>query len=165
MEGDDAIGAFEQVLRLVAHEALRDHDLVVGRHVHEDEVVAIVIGVLQRAVVDGLEVHLHAGIEGLVHNLAGQHVLDRRAYKGGALARLDVLELDDLPQLAVQIEDGSVLDVVGSLCQNTHLFVRSLESYCIESHIEPTTLCQKPPTAATTPSYRARLPPCKPVRS
>ncbi len=55
MEGDDAVGAFEQVLGLIADQGLRDVDLVVSGHVHEHEVVAVLVGVLEVAVVDGLE--------------------------------------------------------------------------------------------------------------
>ncbi len=37
--------------------------------------------------------------------------------KAGPLPGLDVLELDDGPQLAIEVQDGTVLDVIGSLCQ------------------------------------------------
>jgi len=117
VEGHDAVGAFEQELGLVADQGLRNEDLVVGGHVHEDEVVAVFIGVLEVAVVDGFEFHLHARVEGLVDDLAGKHVLDGGAHEGGALARLDVLELDDGPQLAIEVQNRTVLDVIGSLCQ------------------------------------------------
>ena len=117
MEGDDAVGAFEQELGLVSDQGLRNENLIVGGHIHEHEIVAVLIGVLEVAVVDGLEIHLHARIEGLVDDLAGKHVLDGGAHEGGSLARLHVLELDDGPQLSVKVQDGTVLDVVGSLCQ------------------------------------------------
>jgi hypothetical protein len=39
-------------------------------------------------------------------------VLQRGAHEGAALAGLDVLELDDGPQLPVQVEHESVLQVV-----------------------------------------------------
>ena len=122
MEGDQAVGAFEQELGLVAQKGLRNHDLIVGGHVHEHEVVTVLVGVLESAVVHGLEFHLHARVEGLVDDLAGEHVLDGGAHEGGALARLDVLELHDGPQLPVEVQDGSVLDVVSSLCHVIHLF-------------------------------------------
>ena len=57
------------------------------------------------------------GNEGLVDDLAGENVLDGGAHEGGALARLDVLELDDGPQLAIEVQNRTVLDVIGSLCQ------------------------------------------------
>ena len=123
VEGHDAVGAFEQELGLVADQGLRNEDLVVGGHVHEDEVVAVFIGVLEVAVVNGFEFHLHAGIESLVDNLAREDILDGGAHESRALARLDVLELDDGPQLAIEVQDGTVLDVIGSLCQiNSPIF-------------------------------------------
>jgi hypothetical protein len=38
-------------------------------------------------------------------------VLQLRAHERAALAGLDVLELDDAPELAVDVEDDAVLDV------------------------------------------------------
>ena len=67
VEGDQAVGAFEQELGLVAQKGLRNHDLIVGGHVHEHEVVTVLVGVLESAVVHGLEFHLHARVEGLVN--------------------------------------------------------------------------------------------------
>ena len=122
VERHDAVGAFQQELGLIADEGLGDVDLIVGGHVHEDEVVAVLVGVLQVAVVNGLELHLHARVEGLVDDLAAQHVLDGGTHESWALARLDVLELRDGPQLAVQVQDGSVLDVIGSLCHSNSPF-------------------------------------------
>src|SRR3712207_7459988 len=51
--------------------------------------------------------------EGLVHDLAREHVLQRRPDERAALAGLDVLELGDGPELAVEVEDHAVLEVVG----------------------------------------------------
>lgn len=52
-------------------------------------------------------------VERLVDDLAGQHVLELGAHEGRALAGLDVLELDDGPELAsVELEHQAVLEVV-----------------------------------------------------
>jgi len=87
--------------------------LVVRVQVHEHEVAALLVQVLHRALVDVRGLHLDAGVEGLVHDLAGQHVLELGPYEGRALAGLDVLEFDDIPQLAVQVERHAVLEVIG----------------------------------------------------
>src|SRR5262249_33221838 len=46
-------------------------------------------------------------------DLAGLDVLQLRAHDRAALAGLVVLEPDDLPELAVEVEDHAVLEVVG----------------------------------------------------
>ena len=56
---------------------------------------------------------LGAGVERLVDDLAGQDGLELGAHEGGALAGLDVLELHDGPELALDVEDHAVLQVVG----------------------------------------------------
>jgi len=40
-------------------------------------------------------------------------VLELGAHEGGTLAGLDVLEFDDLPELAVDLKDEAVLEVGG----------------------------------------------------
>jgi hypothetical protein len=87
--------------------------LVVGRGVHEDEVVAVLVQVGHVALVDVGRLDLGAGVERLVDDLARQHRLELGAHKGRALAGLDVLELDDRPQLVVEVEHEAVLQVVG----------------------------------------------------
>lgn len=52
-------------------------------------------------------------VERLVDDLAGEHVLELGAHEGRALAGLDVLELDDGPELAAfELEHQAVLEVV-----------------------------------------------------
>jgi hypothetical protein len=85
--------------------------VVLGVHEHEVGAVAVQIGGV--APVDGCGLHFHPGVVGLVDNLAGQHVLELGAHERGTLAGLDVLELDDLPQLAVDVEDEPILEVGG----------------------------------------------------
>jgi hypothetical protein len=116
MEAHDAIRALEHVLGLLADELARDVDLIVCGHIHEYEAVAVLIGILQRAVVNRFEFHLHAGVEGLVDDLARKHVLDGGADECRPFAGLDVLEFGDGPQLAIQVQYRTVLNVVGCLC-------------------------------------------------
>ena len=93
--------------------ALGHVHLVVVAGVHEDEVVAVAVQVLEVAAVDGREVDLGAGVEGAVDDLAAQHVLHLGAHERAALAGLHVLELDDVPELSVEVQHAAVLDVIG----------------------------------------------------
>jgi hypothetical protein len=87
--------------------------LLVILGVHEHVVGAVLVQVCRVAAVDGRRLHLHAGVVRLVHDLAGQHVLEFGAHERGAFARFDVLELDDLPQLAIDLKDEPILEVGG----------------------------------------------------
>jgi hypothetical protein len=98
-------------MKLVASPTV-DGDLVVVGGVHEDEVRAVLVQVLVVAAVNGGGLDLEAGVEGLVNNLAGHHVAHLGPHKGAALAGLDVLEFDDVPELALELQDRSVLNVV-----------------------------------------------------
>src|SRR6202000_1325236 len=55
---------------------------------------------------------LHARVEGLVDDLARHHVLQLGPHEGRALARLDVLEFDDIPKLSLKVQRDAVLQVV-----------------------------------------------------
>ena len=59
--------------------------------------------------------------EGLVDGLAGQDVLDLGAHEGRALAGLDVLEFDNLPELAVDHHNQAVLQIIGRCHRGTSL--------------------------------------------
>jgi hypothetical protein len=85
--------------------------VVLGVHEHEVRPIAVQVG--RVAPVDGRGLDLHAGVVGLVDNLAGQHVLQLGPHERRSLARLDMLELDDLPQLAVDLQDEPILEVGG----------------------------------------------------
>jgi hypothetical protein len=113
VRGHHRLGALQQVVRVLADGVAGDVHLVVGVEVHEHEVAALLVEVLHRALVDVRGVDLDAGVERLVHDLAGQHVLELGPNEGRALTGLDVLEFDDVPQLAVQVERHAVLEVVG----------------------------------------------------
>ena len=111
--GHDGLLVLEHVLRRIADDLGGHRDLVVGVAVHEDEVGAVVVEVLHVPLVDVRRLDLDAGVEGLVDDLAAQDVLQLGPHEGRALAGLDVLELDDGPQLALEVEDEAVLEVVG----------------------------------------------------
>ena len=103
----------QQVVRAVADGVLRDGELVVGVRVHEHELLAVLVGELHAALVDVGGLHLQARVESLVDDLPGEHVLQLGAHEGGALAGLDMLELDHGPELAaVELEHEAVLEVV-----------------------------------------------------
>ncbi len=112
MRGDDDFLALQQVVRGPTHGLIGNRQLVVGGGVHEDPVRAVAVQVLHGPLVDVGGVDLDPGVEGLVHDLAGQHVLQLRAHESAALAGLDVLELHHCPELAVEVEDESVLQIV-----------------------------------------------------
>src|SRR5699024_636493 len=88
-------------------------ELLEGLVIHEDVGAAIVVQVGHVTTVDGGGLNLDTGVPGLVDGLAGDDVLELGAHEGWALARLHVLELDDLLQLAVDLEDKAVLEISG----------------------------------------------------
>ena len=102
----------DEVVLGVAEGDLGDVRLVVGLRVHEHVVVAVVVQVLHVLALDDRLLDLDPGVERLVDHGAGPHVADLRADERAALARLDVLELDDLEQVVVELERDAVLQVV-----------------------------------------------------
>ena len=99
----------------VPDKRLRQRVLLVVLAVHEDEVRAVAVQVGRVTPVDRRRLDLHPGVERLVDDLSRQHVLELRPHERRPLAGLDVLELDDLPQLPVDLQDEPVLEV-GSAC-------------------------------------------------
>ena len=79
--------------------------------VHEDEVVAISVQISGVAAVHRGGLDLDAGVVGLVDDLSGEHILELGPHEGRTLARFDVLELDDGPKLAVDIQHEAVLEI------------------------------------------------------
>src|SRR5690606_19391315 len=75
------------------------------------------------AAIDVLDVDLGAGVERLVVGPTGHDVLELGAHERAALARLDVLELHDGPELSVEIQDDAVLDVCGGCHAGMFRFV------------------------------------------
>jgi hypothetical protein len=113
VDRDSRVLALEHEVRGFPDGGIRNVQLVVGGGVHEDVVLAVLVEVLHLALVDTGCLDLDASVERPVDDLAGQDVLQFGADEGAALARLDVLELDDRPQAAVEVEDQTVLEVVG----------------------------------------------------
>lgn len=112
--------------RAASPTSLRQRVLLVVLAVHEHEVRAVAVKVGGIAPVDGGGVHLHPGVERLVDDLAREHVLQLGAHERRTLARFDVLELGDCPQLAVDYQDQPVLEVSSGrhvgLLQNGQFF-------------------------------------------
>ena len=96
----------------VANNFCGDIDLLVGRGIHEDVVGTILVEVGHITTVNRRSLDLHARIESAINDLARQDILDLGANESGALTRLDVLELDNLPELAVDHHDGAVLQII-----------------------------------------------------
>ena len=71
--------------------------------------------------VDVRDLDPDVGVEGLVDGLAGLDVLQLGAHDRATLAGLVVLEPDDLPELAVEVEHHAVLQVV----RRSHASVRA----------------------------------------
>ena len=108
---DDSAKAVALYARAVADGGRRNRELFVIRGVHEDEVGAIVVEEGHVPAVDGRRLHLDASVERLVHDLAGQDVLQLRTHKSRPLARFDVLKLQDLPQLVIHLQHEAVLEI------------------------------------------------------
>ena len=91
---------------------MRERELLVRLLVHEVHLVAVVVEVLHLLDlrVDARE--LLARAERLVDNGACVEVLQLRPDEGAALAGLDVLELDDPPRRAVDLDVHPVLELV-----------------------------------------------------
>src|SRR5436190_8169034 len=90
-----------------------DRDLVVGLGVHEVVDVAIVVQVLDLALLDPRARPARAGLEGALDDVAATHVLELHAHLGGAARHLDVGPVEDLHQLTVELDDHAFLDVPG----------------------------------------------------
>ncbi|SHX15666.1 Uncharacterised protein [Mycobacteroides abscessus subsp. abscessus] len=97
----------------VADELRGQMVLLVVLAVHEHERIAIAVQVGGVAAVDGRGLDLDSGVEGLVDDLAREHVLELRAHEGRSLTGLHVLELGDLPQLTIDVEHQAVLEIGG----------------------------------------------------
>ena len=110
-DGGDLV--LQKVVLGLADHVLAEVELVVGVGVHEHVRLAVVVQVLHLATVDLRGLHLRVRIEGAVDDLAAEHVLELAAHDSVALAGLVVLEPDHGPQLAVDVEDHAVLEVVG----------------------------------------------------
>src|SRR5450759_417411 len=113
VRGDHDVLVLEHELGGIADHVRRDVKLVVRVAVHEDEVVAVLVQVLHGPFVDVGRIDLGPRVEGLVDHLAGQDRLELGPHEGRTLPWLDMLELDDGPELVADVEDHAVLEVVG----------------------------------------------------
>src|SRR4051794_3269334 len=106
--------ALEHPPELVGHLLLRDAELLVGLGVHEVRLAAVGVEVLEPPGLGAHRAELLAGAEGLVDRGAVGRPLQLRPDERAALARLDVLELDDLEDGPVHLDVGPVLELVGA---------------------------------------------------
>jgi hypothetical protein len=103
-----------EILERVRDALARQADLLVALLVHEDDLVAGVVEVL-----DALRLGVHprellSGSERLVDDRTRVEVLQLRTNERATLPRLHVLELDDAPDVAVQLDVHAVLELVGA---------------------------------------------------
>ena len=99
--------------QLVLEVRVRQRQLLVGLLVHEDDLVARVVEVLHVLRLGADAVELLARAERPVDDRAGGERLQLRADERAALAGLDVLELDDAPRLALELDVHPVPELVG----------------------------------------------------
>src|SRR5713101_4814621 len=90
----------------------RQRDLVIGLRIHE--VIAVVpVEVLHVLVLEIDQLHFLTGPERVVDDASLPHVLELGAHEGAALARLDVLEVDDGIRMTVELDLQSLLELRG----------------------------------------------------
>ena len=100
-------------LHVLAGRLAWDLGLLVGLGVHEDGHLARVVEELHLPRLGAHGPELLAGAEGLVHDAAVGGAAELGAHEGAALARLHVLEVHDPVDLAVHLDVGAVLELVG----------------------------------------------------
>ena len=93
---------------------LGDRDLLVGLGVHEVRVGAVGVEELHLARLGAHGAELLAGAERPVDHVAVGGAAQLRAHERPALAGLDVLELEDLEDRAVDLDVVAVLELVGA---------------------------------------------------
>src|SRR6266849_4102912 len=98
----------EEVAR-VTHLVRRQRDLIVRLRVHE-VVTLVLVQILHVLLVEVDELHLLARAERVVDDPPLPHVLELGAHEGAALARLDVLEVDDGVGLPVVLDLETLLE-------------------------------------------------------
>src|SRR5919204_5805113 len=91
-----------------------ERDLVVRGGVHEVIVRAIPIEELHGAVVEPRALETISRLERALDNVALPHVAELHAHLRAAAPELDVLELDDLIQVAVELDGHAALDLTGA---------------------------------------------------
>ena len=102
-------------LEVIGHVSRADRNVVVGLNIHEVVQIAILVGVGDLTALDESLRELGGRVVAGLNNRAGDDVLGLGTDEGSALARLDVLELNDLKDLAVLLEGDTVTELA---CRN-----------------------------------------------
>ena len=108
------VGVLLEVARVVAERGGRHRELLVGLGIHEVVRVAIGVEVLRLAGLDARPRPAGAGLEGALDDVALAHVLHLHADLRRAASHLDVAPVEDLHELAVELDDDALLDVAGA---------------------------------------------------
>jgi len=111
MLGHRDLHALDEPLRLVPHHLLTQFELVVALHVHEDPAIARAIEELGGPAGDEGVLHALSGGERLLDDLSRLDVAQLAPHEGASLAGLDVLELQDLIDLAIEDDGDAVLEL------------------------------------------------------
>src|SRR5262249_53271644 len=104
---------FLQVRRATADDVLGDLDLVIGLGVHEVKAVAILIEVVEIAVLDGGLLDLIGGLVALGHLHAVADAAHLDLADRGSLAGMDVFGAEDDVELAILLNDVALADRTG----------------------------------------------------
>ena len=88
----------------IAERLLRDLFLLVRLRVHERVHAIVLIEILHRTRLEVCGRHLLVRVERALNDGARLDILDLRADESRALARLDMLEIDDLPNAAIDFD-------------------------------------------------------------
>ena len=100
-------------LEAVAELVSVDRELLKGLHVHEIIEIAIIVEILHLLALNDRVLEFIGWVEGALSDRARDDILELGADESGALARLYVLELDDLKNLSVHVESDTVFEISG----------------------------------------------------
>src|SRR5437773_472751 len=106
--------AVGQVVRRVAELIIVERDLVIRRRVHEVVMRAVLVHELHVPVIEARPLVAIVRLERLLDEIAFSDVAQLHAHLRAAASELDVLELDDLVQHAVELDGHSALDLPGA---------------------------------------------------
>lgn len=96
---------------VVRQDILADGQQLIGLAVHEIIQIAVVVGVFHILSLNESGGIFIVGVEGFFHHRTGDYVADFGAHESGALARLDVLEFDNLIDVAVHFKRHAVAKI------------------------------------------------------
>ena len=91
-----------------------EHELVVRVGVHEVVLVAVAVQELDRPLLHRGPRPLRPGLERALHGLAALDVAQRDPHLGRAATHLDVVVVEDLPELAVELDGDALLQFAGA---------------------------------------------------